>query len=387
MSKPWTTKEIQYLEESWGNISLPTIAGNLNRSTMAVKLKAQRMHLGAALENGDYITLNQLIAAVTGSEKSYSYKMKSWVENRGLPVHKRKVDKNSFRVVYIDEFWVWAEQNKSFIDFSKMEPMILGKEPEWVDKQRRKDFEAYAIQRKDPWTPTDDERLRFYLKQQKYGYAELSEMLKRSAGAIQQRCIDLGLKDRPVKADNHGSCALWNDAMFDTVAEGINNGDSYSVIAAKIGKSEKAVRGKVYSVYLTENADKIRKMINGGKWGDGAPEPALKQARTLSQHRSACVAGISSLLGVLKLRMNDLGYGTYWQKEMCMNWDDYKGCKAQCDNCDECTEFLRIKVQYCARCGTDFYERIKNRFCSKCRTARKRKAQRHWATVNRKTAV
>ena len=29
------------------------------------------------------------------------YKMKSWVENRGLPVHTKKVNRCSFRVVYI----------------------------------------------------------------------------------------------------------------------------------------------------------------------------------------------------------------------------------------------------------------------------------------------
>lgn len=67
-----------------------------------------------------------------------------------------------------------------------------------------------------------------------------------------------------------------------------------------------------------------------------------------------------------------------------MNWDDCKGCKAGCENCDECAEFVRIKVQYCARCGTDFYERVQNRFCSQCRIARKKKAQKHWAMVNKK---
>ena len=382
--KPWTKEEYEYLDEHWGSISIPTIAQNLNRSVNAVKIKAGKRQLGAVLESGDYISLNQLITAVTGSRKSYSYHMTSWAKNRGLPVHTKRVNQCSFRVVYINEFWKWAEKNRCFLDFSKMEPLILGEEPEWVAKQRRKDFEAFAIQRTDPWTPEEDSRLKMLLKKQKYGYAELSEMLRRSEGAIQSRCITLNLRERPLKADTHGDKAKWTTQMYDAVAEGVSNGDSYAAIAKAIGKSEKAVRGKVYCVYLTEDADKVRKMINGGKWGDGAPEPTIRQAKTLSQHRAVCNKGISSLVNVLRYRMNELGYGTYWQREMCMNWDDYKGCTAGCENCDECTEFIRIKEQYCARCGGSFLERTENRFCPKCRQARKKKAQRHWARVNGK---
>lgn len=37
---------------------------------------------------GDYVTLNQLVTAFNRTG-SYSYKMISWVENRGLPVHNK----------------------------------------------------------------------------------------------------------------------------------------------------------------------------------------------------------------------------------------------------------------------------------------------------------
>lgn len=48
---------------------------------------------------GDYVTLNQLVTAFNRTG-SYSYKMISWVENRGLPVHNQRVQQNTFRVVY-----------------------------------------------------------------------------------------------------------------------------------------------------------------------------------------------------------------------------------------------------------------------------------------------
>lgn len=309
LSRRWTKEEYQYLQESWGHLSTPTIARNLNRSVNSIKIKVNRMNLGPALESGDYMSLNQLIIAVTGSSQSYSAYLTSWVEKRGLPIHTKRVNQCRFRIVYIDEFWNWAEKNRSFIDFSRMEPLILGEEPEWVAEQRKKDFEAFSLQRKDVWTCTEDERLKLLLKKQKYGYAELSEILKRSAGAIQRRCVDLNIKERPVKANNHGESAIWTDEMYDILANGICKGYSYNDIAKRIGKSEKAVRGKVYTVYLTESTDKVREMIKDGKWGYGAPEPTVKQALALSRHRASCRNGLSSLISVLKYRMNELGYG------------------------------------------------------------------------------
>ena len=383
-SKVWKPEEISYLEENWGYVSIPSIAAKLNRTPVAIQNKARRLCLGPALLGGDYITFNQLIKAVTGLSQSYSYHLISWVKNRGLPIHKRKVKNNSFRVVYLDEFWEWAEKNKSFLDFSKMEPLILGEEPEWVKEQRRKDYQAFALQRKDPWTPAEDSKLLNLLKKQKYGYKELSEILCRSAGAIQRRCTDLGTKYRPVKADTHGATAEWKDSDYVILAEGLKNGDSYTAIGNQIGKSEKAIRGKVYNVYLTESADKVRSMLQNGEWGYGAPVPTVKQARNLSGRSAAVKRDLSILAGLLKYRMNELGYDPYWQRFMCNNWDDFEGCTAGCADCDSCAEFSRIKPQYCVRCGGTFYERKENKICSSCRAARKKQAQKKWCALNKK---
>ena len=378
----WTNEEIEYLEESWGNKSLPAIAKHLNRSVEGVRQKATKLHLGRVLDGGEYVTFNQLVKSVTGGSNSHTYHLTSWVKNRSFPIRTKRVKDNTFRIVYIDEFWKWAEKNRSFIDFSKMEPLILGKEPDWVPEQRKRDFEAFSLQRKDAWSPEEDSRLKLLLKQQRYGYAELSQMLNRSAGAIQRRCNDLGIKDRPVKAENHGASAVWTEEMYEVVANGIREGESYTSIGLKIGKSEKAIRGKVYTVYLTENADKVREMIESGSWGHGAPEPNIKQALSLTSRRSECKKLLSALTGLLRYRMNSLGYEPYWQRYMCMKWDDFKGCEAGCTSCDECTEFERIKPQACARCGKTFYERVNNRFCADCRLARKKKAQRKWCIIN-----
>lgn len=85
---------------------------------------------------------------------------------------------------------------------------------------------------------------------------------------------------------------------------------------------------------------------------------------------------IVQLQRILLAQRNSMEFGEYWQKDMCMNWDDVLGCKAGCTDCDSCTEFIRIQPQYCVRCGATFFERTPNRVCAPCRAARKRQAYR-----------
>ena len=90
--------------------------------------------------------------------------------------------------------------------------------------------------------------------------------------------------------------------MHRIVVEGIKNGDSYSLIAKRIGKSERAIRGRVYNKYLTENADKVRAMIGDGQWGDNVPEPNVKQALYLSHTRGKSQKSLTDLVELLKYR-------------------------------------------------------------------------------------
>lgn len=375
--KNWSAEDLEYLNERWGEVSIPRMAQQLGRTETAVMTKARKLGLGTFLESGDYISLNQLLHAVTGGQ-FHQYQTKSWVENRGLPVHNKRRLSGYVRVVYLDEFWEWAEKNRSFIDFSKLEPLSLGEEPAWVDEQRKKDHAAYAIQRKDAWTSEEESRLKMLLAQHKYSWLEICDMMHRSHGAIARRCRDLGIKDRPLGTPSAGKRGTWTEADFKALEEGIRRGDSYAAIGKAVSRSEKCVRSKVYNDYLTEDADKVREMMGAGPWGAGAPEMDVRHGFYISRSRQQVRKDLSILDALLRYRMNQLGYDPYWQRFMCLNWHDVKGCTAGCENCDECTEFRRIPPQYCARCGATFYERKENRFCSDCRAARKKKAQRKW---------
>lgn len=380
--RTWTAEEENYLRESWGTVTVDGICRHLNRTKNAILVRVNRLGLPPYLESGEYITLHQLSRALGFGASSDKYFLKSWVENRGFPLHYKRRGTTTIRVVYLDEFWAWAEKNRSFLDFSKMEPLALGAEPDWLPEQRRKDHEAYALQRKDLWTPAEDSRLKMLVSQHRYSYAEISDMMHRSHGAISRRCRDLGIKDRPVAMEPAGKRATWTQEDFRALADGIRNGDSYAAIGKAVGRSEKCVRSKVYNDYLTENMDKVREMLGDGPWGSEAPEMDVKHGFYISRTRQQVRRDLSTLAALLRKRMNDLGYDPYWQRFMCMNWDDFDGCAAGCKDCDSCTEFRRIPPQYCARCGATFYERKENRFCSACRTARKKQAQRRWCRIN-----
>lgn len=86
----WTTEQEQYLEEKWGTISVPAIAKRLNRTPNAVIVRARRLGLGPALANGEYISFHQLVLAIGYSGSSDSYKVTSWIKNRGFPIHTKR---------------------------------------------------------------------------------------------------------------------------------------------------------------------------------------------------------------------------------------------------------------------------------------------------------
>lgn len=372
----WLPEEEEYLMDKWGTVSIPAIAKHLGRTVNAVKVRADRLKLGPVLMGGEYVTLNQLLLAVYGGAESYSYKMQSWVKNRGLPVHTKRVNKCTWRVVYLDEFWAWAEQHRSFIDFSKMPPLALGKEPAWVAQQRKIDTISYANQRKDPWTAQEDQRLTYLLKQHKYTWAQMSRELRRSVGAIQHRCRDLGLKERPVREPAHNP---WSDEDLQLMASMIRQGCSYAMIGdACSGRSEKAVRGVCWQKYHTENLDKVRAMLGDGPWGSGAPAPTVKHAK----HKESVRKPITQLCELLLIHRNSMmGWDEFWQKDVCQYWSVVKGCLMQCSNCDSCTKFQRIRPQYCRACGGEFLERTEQTYCPKCRAMRKKQAQRKYAIL------
>lgn len=386
-NRNWTQAEIDYLEEKWGTVSVPHIAEELGRSDTAVVKKAQKLNLCAWYESGDYISVNQVFLALFG-HKVYSYNSISWFQNRGFPVQYRKMRNDTVKVVNLDDFWKWAEENKQFLDFSRFEEYDLGKEPSWVKQKRREDVERRYKVKTTPWTPLDDEMLRSLLRKNKYTCMELSAKLRRTEGAIIRRISELKLKERPVKMSKNNP---WTQEQLDTLGRMIKQGSKYTAIHEQIpDKSCKAIQGLVYRYYLTEDLCKVRKLIGDGVFGDNLPERQLKHMNYMTpEERNAAKDEVCKLAYLLLQHARNISpvseeFKDYWQKDMCTHWSDITGCEAGETSCDSCTSFCRIREQYCVRCGGSFLNRKKSQLCDACKVARIKQAQKKWAVLNAK---
>ena len=254
-NKPWTKEEEELLEDLYGRVSIPGIAKRLGRSVDAINVRKARLGLGAFLDNGDYITLAQLLRAVKGRESVDGYANISWIKNRGLPVHYKRVGRCSFKVVKLADFWKWAEANKAFLDFSKMPELILGKEPAWVKAKRRADVQNNSIRKLTPWTKEEDARLKSYIDEGEKTGTQIANLLNRTHGAVIRRCRDLGIANpKRIKPHDHS----WTAEEMQKVFDGVLKAMPYPVLAKETGLSEKAIRGLMYRTYKTENQDKIR---------------------------------------------------------------------------------------------------------------------------------
>lgn len=374
---PWTKEDSDYLRDNWGTVAVGTIGVKLNRSKNAIMIKVQRLGLGPFLENGDYISFNQMLIAL-GVAGGYSYKTTSWIKNRDFPVKLKKIGDCKFKVVYLEEFWKWAEKNRNFIDWSKVEKNILGKEPGWVDDIRKIDQKRSIAVKQTPWTPEEDQRLKSLLKEFKYTYSEIAVRLHRTEGAVTRRICTLGFKERPLKADNH---TLWTDDDCDRLAELLKRRVNYEIMSTELGKSSKAIRGKVFSMYLTENIDKAAALIGSGRWGEGRPALTINHRLLSAAEKQQVKENMSRFAGILKgIICSHYDSNDYWQREICMKWEGL--CTAGETDCDSCSSFQRIRPQYCKRCGATFMERKEETFCTACRVARKKQYQRKYMAVS-----
>ena len=382
-ARNWTQEERDRLTEEWGTFSVATIAEHLNRSENGIIVMASRLGLGAHLKSSPWITLNELFQEL-GLPWGYDWNLRK-LEAAGMKIHMQRVKNSSFRMVDIAEFWEFAEKNRYMFDFSRLEENALGEEPEWVKIKRAEDYKRSRMvkTRKEKWTEYEDKELLRLLRTYRYTYPEIAARLNRSEGAIQRRMTDLGIKERPLKADTQ---SVWTDEQLRTVCEMIKAGSSYESMSLVIGKSAKAIRGKVFIVYLTENLGKVRKLIGDGQWGDNRPDRTLRQKNCMTiEEKERTKEELGKLVGLLTYQIRkQFDDQDNWQRNLCQNWDKVKGCTVGGVDCDDCADFLRIRPQYCARCGATFYERHENRMCERCRMARKKAAARKYLRMREK---
>lgn len=235
--KLWTEEEITYLEESWGSVSIKTIAKNLNRSEGSILYKSKNLKLGGFINAGELITLNKLLIAL-GEENGLSWVRQKYINN-GLPVVNKLVSKRRVLKINIDDFWKWAEKNKSIINFAKFEKGILGFEPKWVEEKRRADCINPSKHNSNRyWCKADDNLLISKLKLYRYTYKDLAIEFNRTEAAIKRRIYDLNIPYRPVPLNNH---IRWTKDEKEKMVELYKKGYDAYAIAKTLNKSHLSI--------------------------------------------------------------------------------------------------------------------------------------------------
>lgn len=203
-------------------------------------------------------------------------------------------------------------------------------------------------------------------------------MFNRKESAIQRRLIDLKIKARPLKEER----APWTNEECNKLAEMIKYNYTYEMMSEVLNKSSKAIKGKVYNMYITEDIDAVKKMIGDGPWGTGRPQLNITHKKLFGEERKQVKRDITKLINILNNRMQQLyDESDYWQSKICQNYS--KKCMIENSCCDECTNFLRIKPQYCNRCGATVMSREKINICDRCKAQRKKQYQRKYMVMHK----
>ena len=238
--RDYTKEELIYLEEKWGAKSVKAIARKLNRSEWAVRMKAYKMGLGDPKLSIDGLTINQLSKAIGVHYQSI---MRNWVEQYGFPVKNKILINESIAYATQNDFWEWAKDNKNLIDFSRIEENILGKEPQWAKEKRRIDILANNKSRnKRPWTDSEIEKLISLLKTYNFTYADIAERLGRSQSAVKRKIYDLKIPYRPVPKRRG---VFWTKDQKVKLKELYDKGYTPTLISKTIGKSEFSIYEKL----------------------------------------------------------------------------------------------------------------------------------------------
>lgn len=234
----WTAEEIEFLESRWGSMSVKGIANHLGRGIYGVNKKARRLGLGDPRNSTNGITVKRLSTAIN---VSYSTMLR-WIDKHGFPAKKKLLAyKEKTLIVTYEDFWEWAEQNKKMVNFAKIEPNILGPEPDWVKEKRKADIVSSDRQFDKKWTKEEESRLRGMLNSFSYTYPEIAKILGRSERSLRVKIHELGIKARPVRKD----WKEWTDDEVQTLIDLFEKGYGFNTIAEKIGRSAISCYGKL----------------------------------------------------------------------------------------------------------------------------------------------
>lgn len=198
-NRVWTTEELEYLEDSWGEVTPDTIAKNLGRTVNAVIVKSKVLHLGSYLANSEYINAYG-ISQIMGIDNHVI--QKTW-KRHGFKMTKKKIRGNlRFEIIRVDELLEWLRTHQELWDSRKIKPYALGTEPEWLKEKREKDRLLPAKSRGTKYTADEDNKIVMMCRLGKT-QTEIAKAIGRSRASVNARIsrLDIWGTGRPKNAN------------------------------------------------------------------------------------------------------------------------------------------------------------------------------------------
>lgn len=202
-------------------------------------MKAIRLGYASFQTSCDGMTVCELADALGVDYK----KVRRWIANRGLPSFAIKISEKQRKImINLDAFWKWLKANQDLVDLSKVERGTFGAEPRWVAEKRKSDYHnRQSFIKNRAWTKTEENRLLGLVNAYKYTYRDIAGMLGRSEASINQRLIELGVKQRPLTAEREA----WSREEDTLLIESYEKGLTGREIAETLDRTHNSIKGRL----------------------------------------------------------------------------------------------------------------------------------------------
>lgn len=250
----WTEAEIEELYRCWGMFSVPTIAKKLNRSVYGVRRMVTKLGLGYSIDNSVWVPIHAFLQEFGLKHTDFIKK----IEAEGCIIHTLRVEKQSFYMIDLEEFWKFAEKKPHLFDFSKLQYGAFGIEPDWVKKIRKENFERNLLIRNNRsfWSAREEKEL-IRLFKNNTSITEISRILGRSDSAIRSRLKYLGFTEKIMPAHYNS----WSTQDLFLLEQLIKDGKSYETISQALNRSASSLRSRIKYLYKTESLPKVREKL------------------------------------------------------------------------------------------------------------------------------
>lgn len=230
--KKWKKEDEMQLEEKWGTKAIEKLAKELGRTVGALRTKAWSMKLGGQLEADGNIMKISDIEKYIGISRS---RIETLEKNGLICLKKKKITKSKkTKCIETKDLLEFLKNNQDIWDSRRLTDQIFVVEPDWLKEKIERDRKNPPIQKKR-WTETERNLARTLLLAG-HDYEQIGNRLERTKGSVRRELINMLLSYRIAR--------FWKGNEIKIIQEMYSHKTAQE-IGEIIGRSEKAVRGKI----------------------------------------------------------------------------------------------------------------------------------------------